>query len=507
MTSAVIDNTTITTSIETVAIPVGKIEASPFNPRTHFDEDELKRLGESLKNDGQLQNCVVRAKSAASGGRYELIAGERRWRAAKLAKLSELRCVVVEADDARAVELAGLENYQREQLDAIEVARWFKSMVDSAGYSQASLAKRLGVTQGLISQRLGLLELPERWQRWIITGVIPPTWARELIPWAKRPMVLETLAIEVEGKYPPENTSEFRGALDNAIEHCSRPISGWYQYRDKSGHPHSGEVSFKASSGKRREQLDIEEIKVDDWRGKRKVQRAFNIELWEQLQSEGEQRRAKRQSDQQAKLEQTAAGSSGRIKAAKQKTALKQFNKRLYRWKIQWLQKQIAAKIPEIEDWLLFRLLLHFTVADDASRSAEDLFKSICKAGGVKPSKVNRGYRRHTLKSLVALDDVALRPVAVDLVQGWVQLDVEYCRAHMTAEDVESLAAAIGVDIGRDWKLTAEYLELHTKDQLFALAREWDLSFPAKTRGDLIKGIIKANPGDCPSELLKIKGS
>ena len=503
MSTATIDKPTIDASIDTVGIPVGKIDPSPFNPRRHFDPAELKRLGESLKTDGQLQNCVVRHK----GHRYELIAGERRWRAAKDAGLSEVRCVVVEADDERAVELAGMENYQRQQLDAVEVARWFKSMIEQAGYSQAGLAKRLNITQGLVSQRLGLLELPGVWQERIITGVIPATWGRELVRWVKRPNVLERL----DHYYtvdPPETPDEFRHLLSDAVHDCSRPLSGWFSVCDGNGvHTRSVQVAFKVSSGKRRELLDIEEFQVDDYQGKRKIKRAFNVALWDEYQEAALKRRGEQQAKKQTKLEQEAAtAKTPAKKRAAKKKANDQFAKRLYHWKIQYLQGLIVEKIPTVKDDLILRLLLHFTVQDSRNRSVTDLYDAISASKATDKQKRSRRTHGDTIGDLVKLEDVAVRAVAVDLLQSWFKTELGGYRSHLTAVDIESMAVALKIDLAKEWKLTRDYLDLHTKEQLFSLAREWKLAFHASKRGELIDGILKANPTTCPAELLKVKG-
>jgi ParB/RepB/Spo0J family partition protein len=326
-------------------IPTRDISPSPYNPRKHFDPDELVKLGQSLRAHGQMQNLVVRPHPRPRKGStvgYEIIAGERRWQAATLAKLPTMRCRIVQVDDAQAIELAGMENYSRQQLNAIEEAHWFRAMIDKAGYTQEQLAQRLGITQGQVSNRLRLIELPEAWQQRVISGEMPATWLRELAPWAKRPGVLDHLAKEIADD-APNSLDEFRRQLRSAVEQCSRPLSGWYRYHSPSGY-RSGEVAFRATS-KQREKLDV--IEVDGWRGKEP--RAFNVAYWGELQAAGEQRRAARSNGAARPADRAAPtnpAEAKRLAAAKVKKAADQLARRVDAWRVAWLQQRIAERLP-----------------------------------------------------------------------------------------------------------------------------------------------------------------
>jgi ParB family chromosome partitioning protein len=138
-------------------IPVDSISPNPRQPRQDFDEDEIDELATSISTLGILQPLLVRE---AGGGRYELIAGERRLRASKLAGLSEVPVLVVETDDRGSLERAIVENVHRSNLSPIEEAAGYKQLIEEGGLTQEQLAARLGKNRVTISNTLRLLELP-----------------------------------------------------------------------------------------------------------------------------------------------------------------------------------------------------------------------------------------------------------------------------------------------------------------------------------------------------------
>ena len=134
------------------------IERSPYQPRRDFREDELKELAESLKNSGLVQPPTVRKNSA---GRYELISGERRLRAAQIAGWKKIRVTLVEADDLTAASMTATENLQREDLNPIEEALSYKTLQDSFNLTQADVAEKVGKGRATVANAVRLLELPD----------------------------------------------------------------------------------------------------------------------------------------------------------------------------------------------------------------------------------------------------------------------------------------------------------------------------------------------------------
>ena len=150
--------------LNTVAID--RIVANPNQPRKAFDPVELEELAASIRSLGVLQPLLVRR----TGARFELIAGERRWRAAQLADLNEVPVLVVETDDRGVLERALVENLQRSDLNPVEEAAAYKQLIEDAGITQETLAQRVGRGRATIANSLRLLELPDGIQRYLIEG-------------------------------------------------------------------------------------------------------------------------------------------------------------------------------------------------------------------------------------------------------------------------------------------------------------------------------------------------
>lgn len=137
-------------------LPIYKVEPNPDQPRQDFDEEELQALADSIQIHGVIQPLTVRE---LPNGYYQIIAGERRWRAARLANLSEVPVVVVEADDKKAMELALIENLQRQDLNPVEEALGYQSLIEEYGLTQEDAAKRVGKSRPTVANALRLLGL------------------------------------------------------------------------------------------------------------------------------------------------------------------------------------------------------------------------------------------------------------------------------------------------------------------------------------------------------------
>ena len=137
-------------------LPIYKVEPNPDEPRQDFDEEELQALADSISIHGVIQPLTVRELSS---GYYQIIAGERRWRAARLANLSEVPVVVIEADDRKAMELALIENLQRQDLNPVEEALGYQSLIEEYGLTQEDAAKRVGKSRPAVANSLRLLGL------------------------------------------------------------------------------------------------------------------------------------------------------------------------------------------------------------------------------------------------------------------------------------------------------------------------------------------------------------
>ena len=148
------------------SLPVSSIEPHPGQPRRHFDEEALDELAESIRTRGVIQPIVVRP----NGHRYQIVAGERRWRAAQRAHLHEVPVIVREFSDTETLEVALIENVQRKDLNAIEEAQGYKRLVDEYGHTQEALGKLVHKSRSHIANLLRLLDLPEKVRDYVATG-------------------------------------------------------------------------------------------------------------------------------------------------------------------------------------------------------------------------------------------------------------------------------------------------------------------------------------------------
>ena len=141
-----------------VSLPISQVQPGLNQPRKRFDQDALADLAESIRVHGIIQPLTVRRLSS---GYYQIIAGERRWRAAKLAGLAEVPAVIIEADDRKVMELGLIENLQREDLNPAEEARGYQVLMEEYGLTQEQVADRMGKSRPAITNTLRLLALPE----------------------------------------------------------------------------------------------------------------------------------------------------------------------------------------------------------------------------------------------------------------------------------------------------------------------------------------------------------
>ena len=137
-------------------LPIYKVEPNPDQPRHDFDEEELQNLADSIAQHGVVQPLTVRE---LSDGYYQIIAGERRWRAARMANLSEIPAIIIEADDKKATELALIENLQRQDLNPVEEALGYRSLMDDYGLTQEQAAQQVGKSRPAVANALRLLNL------------------------------------------------------------------------------------------------------------------------------------------------------------------------------------------------------------------------------------------------------------------------------------------------------------------------------------------------------------
>ena len=159
-------------------IPVDLIEPNPFQPRKSFDAEALEELAESIRTFGLIQPLTVRAKS---NGKYQIISGERRYRAARLAGLEMVPAYIRDASDQGMLEMAIVENIQRENLDPIEVAMSYQRLIDECNLTQEKMAERVGKKRASVTNYLRLLKLPAKVQHDLKVGLVSVGHAKVLL--------------------------------------------------------------------------------------------------------------------------------------------------------------------------------------------------------------------------------------------------------------------------------------------------------------------------------------
>lgn len=158
---------------------ISEIEPNPDQPRREFDPEALSQLADSIATHGLIQPIVVR--SAGTDGLYQIIAGERRWRASKMAGLTEIPVIVKELDDSKAAQVALIENIQREDLNPIEEAAGYRSLMDEYSMTQEEVAKQVGKSRSAVANSTRLLDLPDGVKELVKTGQLSAGHAKVLL--------------------------------------------------------------------------------------------------------------------------------------------------------------------------------------------------------------------------------------------------------------------------------------------------------------------------------------
>jgi ParB/RepB/Spo0J family partition protein len=269
--------------VESRLVSLALIDPSPYQPRLAIADEDLLPLAGSIARMGFVDAVWLRAQ----GERYELLDGERRWRAAKMAQASTvagtLRADIFAASDAQARQLALLSVVHREDLGPIERARAYDRMLAAGDYAgQKELAEAMAVDQSTISNLLRLLKLPEDWQRRIISREISERHARAMLPFAKYPAIMAAfdeffnLNLDTSDNPGMPSVSEWEEQdVPRIVHDATRSMDGMHGDR-MYYHPRYGRVSIFEPSVTEEKQLKI--IKLGD------EQLATNVELWEELQ-------------------------------------------------------------------------------------------------------------------------------------------------------------------------------------------------------------------------------
>lgn len=216
------------TNEEIIELDLDELRPNPYQPRKVFNDEALEELASSIKEHGVFQPIIV--KKSIKG--YEIIAGERRVRASKMAGLTKIPAIIRNLDDEKMMEIALLENLQRENLSSIEEAEAYKTMIDRLGLTQDELSNKVGKSRSYITNLLGLLRLPAEVQKMIANNEISMGHARVLSKLEDDDKIIEMAHQIVENKIPVREIEELgsKQTKKNKIERRVNTTSNEYKY-------------------------------------------------------------------------------------------------------------------------------------------------------------------------------------------------------------------------------------------------------------------------------------
>lgn len=248
-----------------VSLPIAQVEPGLNQPRKHFEEAALADLAESIRQHGMIQPLTVRRLAS---GYYQIIAGERRWRAARMVGLEEVPATIIEADDRKVMELGLIENLQREDLNPMEEAAGFQKLMADFGLTQEECAERVGKSRPAVANALRLLGLPEPIQAMVEDGRLSAGHARTLVSVAD-PAIQQKIAEKVANdglsvRQTEQLVKQLTRPVKEPVEEKKDPLAVDYaavaakELGDKLGR------RVKIVTGKRKGRLELEYYGVDD---------------------------------------------------------------------------------------------------------------------------------------------------------------------------------------------------------------------------------------------------
>ena len=243
-------------------LPISEVESNSAQPRKFFDEAALAELADSIRQHGIIQPLTVRRLSS---GYYQIIAGERRWRAARLAGLSEVPVTVIEADDRKAAELAMIETLQREDLNPMEEAAGYRSLIDQHHMTQEEAANRVGKSRSAVTNALRLLELAPAVQNQVEAGLLSAGHARALVPLSPAQQVQAANAI-IEGGLSVRQTEALAKRLSAGEKPEKKAPADEVDYAAVAQKELSSQLGrgVKIVNGRKKGRIELEYYGMDD---------------------------------------------------------------------------------------------------------------------------------------------------------------------------------------------------------------------------------------------------
>ena len=261
-----------------VSLPIAQVEPGLNQPRKHFEEEALADLAESIRQHGMIQPLTVRRLAS---GYYQIIAGERRWRAARMAGLEEVPATIIEADDRKVMELGLIENLQREDLNPMEEAAGFQALMDGYHLTQEEAAKRVGKSRSAVANALRLLALSPAVRKLVEEGKLSAGHARALLPLPEKQQEAAAKAV-LSGALSVRQTE----ALVKRIQAEDKPAKKETQPADAVDYTAEAQKSLaralgrgvKIVRGRKKGRIELEYYGLDDLNGLLDALAALRVE-------------------------------------------------------------------------------------------------------------------------------------------------------------------------------------------------------------------------------------
>ena len=251
-----------TESSGSLYLPISQVESCSGQPRKHFDEESLQELADSITEHGIIQPLTVRKLAS---GYYQIIAGERRWRAARLAGLQEVPVIVMEADDRKAAELAMIENLQREDLNPMEEAAGFQSLIENYHMTQEEAAQQVGKSRSAVTNALRLLGLTPAVRKLVEENKLSAGHARALVPLS--PSLQESAANAIlTGGLSVRQTEALVKRLSAEKKEPKKPQADAVDYLAEAQNELKAKLcrGVKIVSGRKKGRIELEYYGLDD---------------------------------------------------------------------------------------------------------------------------------------------------------------------------------------------------------------------------------------------------
>ena len=250
----------VSEELATSTLPINEITPNKEQPRKTFDEAALNELADSIRQHGVLQPLLVRP--LPEGG-YQLVAGERRWRASRIAGLTEVPVIIKELTDTEAMQLAIIENLQREDLNPIEEAEGLQALIDKCGFNQEEVASSVGKSRPAITNSLRLLKLPEEVREMTRKGIISAGHARALLAFEGEAMILEAAELIVSRKLTVRDVEKMAKKPRASRQKTAKRRDSFYDEVELSLSEVLGR-KVRVINGRSKGTLEIEFYSIDD---------------------------------------------------------------------------------------------------------------------------------------------------------------------------------------------------------------------------------------------------